>query len=133
MKESFWGAMILTLGIISILFIYMFQTITNTDQSNYTLLKEITEAAMYDSIDRTNYANTGTIKINREKFLENFARRFADEAPKSNTYKIVVYNVSEYPPKVSLRVSSTTKGNVANQIFNFQLDNFVDAILETPY
>jgi hypothetical protein len=133
MKESFWGAMILTLGVISIMFIYFFQNITNTDQNNYTLLKEVTEAAMYDAIDKTNYVNTGTIKINEEKFLENFVRRFAQEAQLSNTYKITVYSISEYPPKVSLKVSSTKSGNVGEEIVSFDIQNNIDAILETPY
>ena len=133
MKESFWGAMILTLGVISIMFIYLFQNITNTDQNNYTMLKEITEAAMYDSIDELTYVNEGKVKINREKFIENFVRRFAEEASLSNSYKITIYSISEYPPKVSLKVSSTQSGSVNNQIIDFNIDNRIDSILEIPY
>lgn len=133
MKDSFWGVMILTLGVISITFIYFFQNITNTDQSNYNLLKEVTEAAMYDSIDKTNYINTGTIRINSEKFIENFTRRFAESAPLSSTYEIRIYDISEYPPKVSLSVNSVVSGSVANEIVDFSINNNVDAILEIPY
>lgn len=133
MKESFWGSMILILGIISILFIFFFQNITNTDQQNYILLKEVTEAAMYDSIDQTNYTNTGTIKINREKFVENFVRRYAENASLSKTYYIDIYDVSEYPPKVSLRVRSTESTTATGEIVDITIDNKIDAILELPY
>lgn len=133
MKESFWGSMVLTLGIISILFIYFFQNITNIDQQNYSLLKEVTEAAMYDAIDQTNYTNTGTIKINREKFIESFVRRYAENASLSNTYYIDIYDVNEFPPKVSLRVRSTESTNATGEIVDITIDNKIDAILELPY
>ena len=60
------------LGVVSIAFIYFFQTYTNTDEQNYILLKEITEAAMYDAVDLASYRSTGTVRIDREKFVENF-------------------------------------------------------------
>ena len=133
MKESFWGVMILTLGVISILFIFLFQNITNTDQSNSVLLKETTEAAMYDSIDELYYKETGIIRINAEKFTENFLRRFAESASLSKDYKITIYSINEYPPKVSLKVESTVSGTIDNQVYDFNIDNKIDAILETPY
>lgn len=133
MRESFWGVMILTLGVISILFVFLFQNITNTDQNNYTLLKETTEAAMYDSIDELYYKETGTIKINGEKFTENFVRRFAENASLSNDYNITIYSINELPPKVSLKVESVVSGNVNNKIYDFSINNKIDAILETPY
>ena len=133
MRESFWGVMILTLGVISIMFIFLFQNITNTDQSNSVLLKETTEAAMYDSIDALYYKETGMIRINAEKFTENFVRRFAENASLSKDYKITIYSINEYPPKVSLKVESTVSGTVNNQVYDFKIDNKIDAILETPY
>ena len=133
MKDSFWGSMILILGVISITFIYFFQNITNTDQQNYTLLRETTEAAMYDAINQTEYANSGNISIEGEKFVEAFVRRFSENASLSNTYIIEIYDISEYPPKVSLRVRSKETSNVAGEIVEFKIDNKIDAILETPY
>lgn len=133
MKESFWGSLVLMLGVTSIVFIYFFQNITNTDQQNYTLLRETTEAAMYDAIDQAEYAKTGNITIDGEKFVEVFVRRFAENASLSNSYKIDIYDISEYPPKVSLRVRSKKSSNVANEIVDFTIDNKIDAILETPY
>lgn len=137
MKESFWGVFIIVLGVVTISFIIFFQDVTNTDEQNYMLLKEITEAAMYDAVDMSDMSN---IRINREKFVENFVRRFAESASLANTYEIEIYDVSETPPKVSLRVRSVVNTTVAKnslfgdtEIFKFNIDNRIDAILETTY
>ena len=133
MKESFWSVLIVMLGVLSIAFIYFFQTITSTDEQNYTILKEVTEAAMWDSVDWAEYRATGNTRIHREKFVENFQRRFADSVSLGNVYNIKIYDVSEYPPKVSLKVSSKLKSNVTDEIVEFDIVNKIDAILETPY
>ena len=133
MRESFWGVLVLFLGITSILLIYFFQNVTNTDEHNYFILKETTEAAMYDALDLTSYRQTGLIRIDREKFVENFVRRFAENANLARDYKIEIYDVNETPPKVSLKVLSVQSGNVTGEIMNFDIENKLDAILETPY
>ena len=137
MKESFWGVFIIVLGVVTISFIIFFQDVTNTDEQNYMLLKEITEAAMYDAADLSDMSN---IRIDREKFVENFVRRFAESVSLANTYEIEIYDVSEAPPKVSLRVRSVVNTTVAKnslfgdtEIFEFNIDNRIDAILETTY
>ena len=86
MKESFWGVLVVMIGVVSIAFIFFFQTYTNTDEQNYILLKEITEAAMYDAVDLASLKATGTVTIDREKFVENFLRRFAESVTLGNTY-----------------------------------------------
>jgi len=133
MKESFWGVFIVGLGIVSIVFIYFFQTLTNTDEQNYILLKEITEAAMYDAVDLAQYRTSGTVCIHREKFVENFLRRFAESASLANNYEVRIYDVNECPPKVSLEVRSVVTSNVTNEAMDFDVVNRIDAILETPY
>lgn len=139
MKESLWGVVIVMIGLIAIAFIYFFQSVTNTEEHNYALLKETTEAAMVDAFDlaayRATYSTTDpVIRIDREKFVENFIRRFAESASLSRTYVIEIYDVNEYPPKVSLKVSSTDKGNVTGEeIMTFDISTRLDAILETPY
>lgn len=133
MKESFWGIMVVMLGVISVAFIYFFQTYSNTNEQNYILLKEITEAAMYDAVDLASYRTTGTVRIDREKFVENFLRRFAESVTLGNTYVVKIYDVNETPPKVSLQVSTKLQSNVANEIMEFDIVNRLDAILEIPY
>ena len=137
MRESFWGVMIVILGITSMFLVYFFQSVTNTSEHNYELLKETTEAAMYDSLDLAAYRYDGTVRIDRELFVESFLRRFAQTATLSHQYHITIYDVHEEPPKVSIKIStmgsetSTTLGG--SDAVTFQLNNTIDAILETKY
>lgn len=133
MNESFWGIGVISFGIIGVFFILFFQDVTNTDEHNYNLLKETTEAAMYDAFDYAKYYEDGTIKIIREKFVESFVRRFAENATLANTYKIKIYDVNETPPKVSLSVASSKTAGFTGEVVEFNIPNRLDAILETPY
>lgn len=132
MKESFWGIMIMTMGIVCILLVFFFQNMTNTNEHNYNLLKETTEAAMVDALDLAYYRNYGVVKINQEKFVENFVRRFSQNATLANTYIIEIYDVNEVPPKVSLQVSSKESTSATGEIIDFNIVNRLDAILEVP-
>ena len=134
MKESMWGYAIIVLGILAIGIIWFFANTTKTDQHNYNLLKETTEAAMLDAVDLAAYRQDGTVKIDEEKFVESFVRRFAENADLSNEYyKIEIYDINETPPKVSLRVSSASKTSATGEIVEFDVVNNIDAILETKY
>lgn len=136
MKDSMWGAMVIMLGVLAISVIYFFQNVTNTDEQNYNLLKETTEAAMYDAVDLMDYRLNGNISIIEEKFIENFLRRFAENASLAHTYKIDIYDVNETPPKVSIKLSTadgTTTSNLGGTITTFNIVNRVDAILESRY
>lgn len=136
MKESFWGIMVVLLGIISLFFVYFFQNITNTSEHNYELLKETTEAAMYDALDLAAYRYDGTIKIDTERFLESFLRRFSQNASLSHTYNIKVYDINEIPPKVSIQITTggaETSTTLTGENMTFTISNKIDAILETKY
>ena len=74
------------------IFIFLFQTLTNTDEQLMTLLDESTQGAMYDALDLTAYRVDGVIRIDREKFVENFLRRFSENASLSRTYNIKIYD-----------------------------------------
>lgn len=131
MKESLWGYFIILVGVIGVAFMFFFQTITNTNEHNYYLLKELTEAAMIDALDKEEYERSDTVRISREKFVENFVRRFAENASLSRTYVIEIYDVNEKPPKVSLKVSSADTTNATGEVLTFDIVNKLDAILET--
>ncbi len=133
MKESFWGIFVIFLGVTALTFIVLFQNITNTDQHNTELLQEVTEAAMWDAVDYAEYRANGKLKINREKFVENFLRRYAQSASRSRNYKITIYDVNEIPPKVSVSVRSKVVGANNKAQVTFDLQNRVDAILEGKY
>lgn len=128
MKDSIWAYFIIMFGIIAIVFVFFIQRTTNTDQHNYTILRETSEAAMYDAIDIATYNTSGKVRIDQEKFVENFLRRFAENASLARSYQIGIYDINEDPPKVSIKVSSKES---STQTVEFNLVNKVDAILET--
>ena len=133
LKESIWGYAIIVLGVLAVGIIWFFANSTRTDQHNYNLLKETVEAAMFDAVDLSEYRQKGTVTMNEEKFVENFIRRFAESAELSNTYVIEIFDVNETPPKVSLRVSSTSETTSTGELIEFDIINNIDAILETKY
>ena len=131
MRESFWGVMIVGLGITSMFLVYFFQSITNTSEHNYELLKETTEAAMYDSLDLAAYRYDGSIRIDRELFVESFIRRFADSVDTTRNYHLSFYDLNEVPPNVSVKVDSSTVLSFEGD--NLEMSTQVDAILENTY
>ena len=133
MKESFWGYMVIVLGVVAIAVIWFIANSTRTDQHNFYLLRETVEASMLDSVDLAVYRQTGEIEINEATFIENFLRRFANNADLSNTYVIEIYDISTKPPKVSMKVSSASDVTATGDIISFNMVNNIDAILETTY
>jgi hypothetical protein len=134
MKESFWGIFVITLGVIGISFISVMQNVTTTNENNYYLLKEVTEASMFDSLDLGAYRRTGQLKIIEEKFVENFLRRFSESYGRTGDYTVKIYDIIEEPPKVSLLVDEGQTLQVYNyEATDFNIINRIDAILETKY
>ena len=133
MREAFWGYGVVVLGIIAIITMWFLANVTRTDENNYNLLKETVESAMFDAVDLAYYRNTGNVKMDEEKFVENFIRRFSENADLSNLYSIEIFDVNEEPPKVSLRVSSKRSTTVDGEVETFDIVNNIDAILETKY
>ena len=135
MKESMWGYAIIVLGILAIGIMWFFANTTRTDQHNYNLLKETVEAAMIDAVDIEAYRSCepsddwdslyarGCVAIDEEKFVENFIRRFAENADLSNRYKIEIFDINYAPPKVSLRVSSTNDTTATGELVEFERDH----------
>ena len=133
MKESMWGYLIIFLGVLAMGVIWFIANSTRTDQHNYNLLKETVESAMYDAVDLSAYRSDGSIVMDEKMFIKSFTRRFASSADLSNEYKIEIFDISEEPPKVSLRVSSKQQTTSTGEIVEFDLVNNIDAILETTY
>lgn len=140
MKESFWAYFIVVIGMIAIGFIFLFQTLTNTDEQLMSLLDESVKGAMFDALDVTAYREDETIRIDREKFVENFFRRFSQNASLARTYKVKIYDVNELPPKVSVKVTTVETGTLVSgggktseQLIDYTISNTLDAIMETPY
>ena len=83
---------------------------------------------MIDAVDLIAYRESRTIRIDREKFVENFLRRFADNASLAHTYKIDIVDVNETPPKVSLKIS--TSDDTVEGV-TFTIADKIDAIIES--
>lgn len=104
------------MGLFGLLIIILFNEITVSNEQDYYTLKDATEAAMIESIDIAYYRLTGEIKMSKEKFVENFTRRFTETSTfGQGNYNIEFYQISESPAKVSLRiVDSTNSYNIYN-------------------
>lgn len=116
MKWSFATVGVIIMGLFGLLIIILFNEITVSNEQDYYTLKDATEAAMIESIDIAYYRLTGEIKMSKEKFVENFTRRFTETSTfGQGNYNIEFYQISESPAKVSLRiVDSTNSYNIYN-------------------
>lgn len=132
MKWSTVTVGVMILGIIGVSIILLFQQLTTTNENDYYLLKEITEAAMVDSIDISYYRETGELKIVREKFIENFTRRFAESTLIIGTkYTIKFFDIMEEPPKVSVRIDTGIDNyKIYNTSGNYEVLNQLTGIFE---
>ena len=116
MKWSCATVGVIIMGLFGLLIIILFNEITVSNEQDYYTLKDATEAAMIESIDIAYYRLTGEIKMSKEKFVENFTRRFTETSTfGQGNYNIEFYQISESPAKVSLRiVDSTNSYNIYN-------------------
>lgn len=132
MKWSTVTVGVMILGIIGVSIILLFQQLTTTNENDYYLLKEITEAAMVDSIGISYYRETGELKIVREKFVENFTRRFAESTLIIGTkYTIKFFDIMEEPPKVSVRIDTGIENyKIYNTSGNYEVLNQLTGIFE---
>ena len=129
MKEAFWGVLIIVLGLFGVVVVNLFQNVTVDNDRVYYLIKESTEASAYDAIDLTYYRLSGDVRMVEDKFIENLTRRFAENVTIGN-YQIVVFDVNEIPPKVSLGITS---GITSLRGEKFNIQNRVDGVIETKY
>ena len=74
----------------------------------------------------------GEYRIDKKTFSENIIRRFAEMVNNKKAYEIIIQDIIEYPPKVSVRINSkddefspTDKGD------GYTIVNQIDAIIET--
>ena len=130
MKDTYWGYWLIILGIFIVVVMMIVNSITTTKSQDYYLVKEITQASMLDAVDYNYYRDWKELRINKEKFVESFIRRFADSVSLSSTYTIEFYDIYEAPPKVSVRVSSKTNSfSVMGDSKQIDVVERVDAVL----
>ena len=136
MKSAYWGILFLILGILGIVMIDFFGNLTVSNEQNYYLLKEITEASMIDSLDEAaykegvskentdesimhcSYNKPGTVRIEKERFVESFVRRFAESAERNKKYELSFDDIIECPPKVTVTIKSTETKSWFKRVFS---------------
>ncbi len=132
MSESYWGYWLILLGIFVIVIMMLINSVTTTTTKDYYQIKEVTQAAMVDAVDYGYYRDYEELRINKEKFVENFLRRFSETVNINKTYQVDFYAIYEAPPKVSVKI--TTKSNTyrinTEAAGNYDIVNKIDAVLE---
>lgn len=132
MKESYWGYWIVVLGVFVVVIMLLVQNVTSSNTEDYYTIKQLSEAAMIDAVDYAYYSEYGELKINKEKFIESFLRRFSETASLTTPYDITFTAIYEAPPKVSVEIASkTNRYNIASNSTSFDMTNRIDAILES--
>jgi len=145
-KASMLGIVVIAIGIVGVVLISFFGKTTTTNDQNYYLLKEVTDASFIDALDLVayrygytddngTYYEPGIIKIDEQKFVEIFVRRYAESADIARNYKISFYEILEIPPKVVIRVEYTEPFNlletfVSNKEYEFTISEDIVGILE---
>ena len=149
MNSSMWMYFFMVMGILGIVLINIFGNVIMSNEQNYYLLKEITEAAMIDAVDLKAYRDgigwdgvtedtdpesmhcmegiPGTIRIIEEKFVESFVRRFASSAQLNRKYKIIINDIDECPPKVTVTLVATEEFSFLS-MFNVEYNSGEDIV-----
>lgn len=156
MKMSFQALTLILLGMIGIVVISVFESVTINNESSYYVLKEAMKSSMIESIDKQYYAThrfcsnnkdicenttgsikcSGAIKISEQKFVENFTRRFAASINGDvNDYTLEFYDIIESPPKATVMIKSNTttytnKDNKTMVQTSADIENTLTGILE---
>lgn len=99
---------IILLSVIALLLINVLTNYSSGSELDYYLVKETTNSAIEDAQDYAFLRTCGLPRIDREKFVESFVLRFANNVDGSRAYNVSFYDINEVPPKVSVKVDSAT-------------------------
>ena len=127
---------IILLSVIALVLLNVMTSFSTGGELDYYLVKETTDAAMEDAIDYVFLRTCGLYRIDKEKFAESFVYRFANSVDGNRGYRIQFYDINEVPPKVSVKVDSTTSVSATSldskrNVAQGDISTSYDAILET--
>lgn len=122
---------VILLAIMALTVINVVSSYSSGNELDYYLLKETTESSMADAVDIGYYRSYGSIRIDKERFVESFLRRFSESVANNRDYRIRIYDINEVPPKVTIKVDSTTPATFNAK--GLAISNQISAILETKY
>lgn len=136
MSKAFMAIGIVILGLITFGMVNLIQEYATGNELDYYLLKETTKGAMEDAVDFSYYRLHGVIRMDKEKFVDSFTRRFANNVTRTKDYDISFYDINETPPKVSIKVKTKTvsglNGKNDDEV-SLGIENRLDAIIESVY
>ena len=104
MNKGILAVGIILLALIALNLLNVLNNYSTGSELDYYLLKETTDASMVDALDKTYLKNCGLYRIDKEKFVESFLYRFANNIDASRGYTIGFYDINEVPPKVSVKI-----------------------------
>lgn len=131
MNKAFWLLMTLGVSVAALMIINLVQDYTSRKEADFYLLRDTTEAAMIDALDLAYYRVHGDFKIDKDIFVESFTRRFSESVKTTKNYKISFYDLEELPPKVSIKLETTTAASFNGD--NFSPNSELSGILETSF
>ena len=131
MNKAMLTVGIIILSLATLLMINIISNYSSGSELDYYLVKETSEAAMIDAIDVKYYRENGLLRIDKEKFVESFVRRFADSVDTTRNYQLSFYDLNEVPPKVSVKVDSSTVLSFKGPVL--EMSTKLDDILENTY
>lgn len=131
MNKAMLTVGIIILSLATLLMINIISNYSSGSELDYYLVKETAEAAMVDSVDIKYYRENSLLRIDKEKFVESFIRRFADSVDNTRNYQVNFYDINEVPPKVSVKVDSSTVLSFKGS--NLEMSTNLDAILENNF
>ncbi len=132
MSKGVFAAGMIILAIMALATVNVINNYSSGNELSESLLRETVESAMLDAVDISYYrVSGGLVRMDKEKFMEIFVRRFAQNVNDDKEYNIRVYDISELPPKVSVQVGSST--NATFQGEDMDIVNRISGILETKY
>lgn len=129
MNKGMLGVGIIIMGLIALLMINIVSNYSTGGELDYYLLKETSEAAVEDAINGEFQMSYGLPRIDKERFVESFLRRFAENVDATRTYDIKFIDINEIPPKVSIKIDSNTVLTYNNDTTTISTQ--IDQIVET--
>lgn len=132
MNKGVFAVGVLMLAVMALAVINIINNYSASNELTESLLKDTVEAAMLDAVDLSYYrVSGGVVRMDKEKFVENFTRRFAESVSSDKDYQVKVYDIYEIPPKVTIQVGSSTTSTFEGE--GLDIVNKISGILETKY
>ena len=132
MNKGVFTAGIIILAIMALAVVNIINNYSASNELTESLLKDTVEASMLDAVDLSYYRiSGGVVRMDKEKFVENFTRRFAESVSSDKDYQVKVYDIYEIPPKVTIQVGSSTTSTFEGE--GLDIVNKISGILETKY